>query len=82
MEFKTEQAGFQILVNLETSTNVSSGRRQCNLCIEEKLCIMNADPTNLLNKRTQIFAKCRHRDKCCKIQTGARARMWMMCVIK
>ena len=24
---------------------------------------MNVDPTNLLNKRSEIFAKCRHREK-------------------
>lgn len=43
----------------------SSGGRRCNLCIEEKLCLMDADGHKLLNKRSEIFAKCRHREKFC-----------------
>ena len=35
------------------------GMSRCNLCIEEKLCIMQ----NLLNNRSEIFAKCRHHEK-------------------
>ena len=39
------------------------GGRRCNLCIEEKLEIMKSIKTNLLNKRSKFFAKCRHREK-------------------
>jgi hypothetical protein len=39
------------------------GGMRCNLCIEEKLEIMKSDKTNLLNKRSEFFAKCRHREK-------------------
>ena len=39
------------------------GMSRCNLCIEEKLCIMQYEGRNLLNKRSEIFAKCRHREK-------------------
>ena len=41
----------------------SSGGKRCSLCLEEKLYIMNADPGTLLNKRSEVFAKCRHREK-------------------
>jgi hypothetical protein len=41
----------------------SSGAKRCNLCIEEKLCIMDANKHVTLNKRPEIFAKCRHREK-------------------
>ena len=40
-----------------------SGANRCNLCLEEKLCIMKAERKDLLNKRTEIFSKCRHRNK-------------------
>lgn len=33
---------------------------QCSLCLEEKLCILNANKTNLLNKRSELISKCRH----------------------
>jgi hypothetical protein len=42
------------------------GGRRCNLFIDEKLEIMKSDKTNLLNKRSEFFAKCRHRAR--KIQ--------------
>ncbi len=48
---------------LKRAPAYTSGGKRCNLCIEEKLCIMSADPTKLLNKRSEIFAKCRHREK-------------------
>ena len=41
----------------------SSGGKRCGLCLKEKLYIMNADPGTLLNKRSEVFVKCRHREK-------------------
>ena len=35
-----------------------AGSRRCNLCLEEKLTIMKDNA--LLNKRTELFTKCRH----------------------
>ena len=37
--------------------------RTCHLCLMEKLQISLADPMTTLNKRNEIVAKCRHRDK-------------------
>ena len=37
--------------------------RKCQLCLLEKTHIALADPKRTLNKRTEIVAKCRHRDK-------------------
>ena len=37
--------------------------RTCHLCLMEKKPISLADPTKTLNKRNEIVAKCRHRDK-------------------
>ena len=50
---------------LKRAPAFSPGRKRCNLCIEEKLCLMQGNATKLLNKRSEIFAKCRHREKFC-----------------
>ena len=39
------------------------GSRRCNLCLTEKLCILRADQEKTLNKRTELFSKCCHRNK-------------------
>ena len=36
------------------------GSRRCNLCLEEKLLLMKGDQNVLLNKRNELFARCRH----------------------
>ena len=37
--------------------------KKCQLCLCEKMEIANHPDSNLLNKRTEIIAKCRHRAK-------------------
>ena len=39
------------------------GTRRCHLCITEKYIIARGDQERLLNKRTEFFSKCRHRNK-------------------
>ena len=36
------------------------GQRRCGLCIEEKLLILKGRNKNILNKRSELFSKCRH----------------------
>ena len=36
---------------------------RCNLCLSEKLCILSADKSTLLNKRSELITKCRHEIK-------------------
>ena len=36
---------------------------RCNLCLTEKLCILSADRSTLLNKRSELITKCRHENK-------------------
>ena len=58
--------GKEFIVNwsiLKRMKGYESGAARCNLCLEEKLYIMKADKKYLLNKRTEIFSKCRHRTK-------------------
>ena len=33
---------------------------QCNLCMAEKIAILNAKHSNLLNKRSELISTCRH----------------------
>ena len=39
------------------------GARSCNLCLKEKLTILQADTSSTLNKRTELNGKCRHMNK-------------------
>ena len=39
------------------------GSKLCNLCISEKIEILKANPSTLLNKRSEIIGKCRHKNK-------------------
>ena len=45
---------------LKRAASYSSGSKKCNLCLQEKLCILNANKSTLLNKRCELFSKCRH----------------------
>ena len=40
-----------------------SDDKLCNLCLSEKLCIIKAHSSNLLNKRDEMISKCRHENK-------------------
>ena len=42
------------------SSTYQLGAARCNLCLDEKLDILLADPTSTLNKRTELTGKCRH----------------------
>ena len=39
------------------------GHRYCDLDVSEKTCIALGDPETMLNKRTEIFQKCTHRNQ-------------------
>ena len=36
-------------------------QKRCDLCLLEKVSIICADPDTLLNKRTELITKCRHK---------------------
>ena len=59
-EGKDPKVSFKIH-KLSKSFNPEINR--CNLCNDEKIAILNADPKFTLNKRTEIMSKCRHRSK-------------------
>ena len=39
--------------------------KRCDLCLTEKLMILSADRSTLLNKRSELVSKCRHQNKFC-----------------
>ena len=39
------------------------GKKSCELCLEEKLLILKSKKEQTLNKRSELFAKCRHKNK-------------------
>ena len=41
----------------------TSGCKRCNMSVEEKLCLMQGDDKKTTKKTSEIFAKCRHREK-------------------
>ena len=45
------------------ATPYRCGTRRCDLCLPEKYIIARANQNNLLNKRTELISKCRHRNK-------------------
>ena len=48
---------------LKRANAYRSGGKICNLCLSEKICILNADKQSLLNKRSELIAKCCHERK-------------------
>ena len=40
------------------------GHRYCDLDVSEKTCIALGDPDTMLNKRTEIYQKCTHKNQC------------------
>ena len=39
------------------------GAKSCNLCLAEKLVILQSNPATTLNKRSELNSKCRHKNK-------------------
>ena len=58
-KLKTENRPFKIKWSFVKKIS-AGGSGTCRLCLEEKLLIMKGRNKNLLNKRSEIFSKCRH----------------------
>jgi hypothetical protein len=48
---------------LKRAISYTGGSKRCNLCLEEKCCILKENQNCLLNKRMEIISTCRHRKK-------------------
>ena len=57
---KSPNVSWQIL---KTVGKYKNGQRTCNLCLTEKLFIIKCRDKHLLNSRSEISSKCRHKRK-------------------
>ena len=48
---------------LKRSVAYRCGGRKCNLCLEEKLAILQAPPNSIINKRSELLNRCLHKRK-------------------
>ena len=49
--------------NIKSARPYQNGSRRCDLCLTEKLLIIDGDDNKLLNKRSELISKCRHENK-------------------
>ena len=59
---KTPNISWEIF---ETHKSYNQGSKRCLLCLNEKLAIALHKDDNMLNKRSEIIRKCRHRKNTC-----------------
>ena len=63
-KLKDSNRSYNITWNVvKHATPFCSGAKTCGLCLAEKLQIMQAKPGPLLNKRSELVSKCRHKAK-------------------
>jgi hypothetical protein len=48
---------------LKRAISYTGGSKRCNLCLDEKLCILKGKKQFLLNKKSEIFSTCNHKKK-------------------
>ena len=48
---------------IKHAKSYNCGGSRCNLCLEEKLAILQANRHSTLNKRSELISRCRHRTK-------------------
>ena len=48
---------------LKQVPSYTAGEKCCSLCTEEKLCLLKMNNNKTLNRRSELFAKCRHAEK-------------------
>ena len=63
---------------LRRAAAYTRGSKRCNLCSEEKFCVMKAEKRNILNKRSEFVSKCRHWNRC-TISNTCRAKKKVIC---
>ena len=63
-DLKDSDTDFSIKWSIVTSAISHNGNpSRCYLCLMGKLCIVSADKSTLLNKRSELITKCRHENK-------------------
>ena len=63
-DLKDGNTDYEINWRIIKRANAYKGKpSRCNLCLAEKLCILTAQNTSLLNKKSELVTKCRHENK-------------------
>ena len=63
-ELKNQNSDYSLKWSIASKNHsFRNGSTICSLCLEEKLFIMEADPKDLLNEKSELLSKCRHRNK-------------------
>ena len=61
---KEKNKQYSVVWNIAANAKpYNCGTRKCDLCLTEKLLILESDPGKILNTRAEILAKCRHQNK-------------------
>ena len=61
-KLKRKQRNYTIKWEIMKRSNTNRRKSgQCNLCVEEKLAIMTTKEEELINKKSELISKCRHR---------------------
>ena len=64
LKLKEKDVGYNLQWSIKAYTSpYKSGARKCDLYLTEKTIITRSDSKILLNKRTELVSKCRHRNK-------------------
>ena len=63
-ELKDTNTSYDLKWRIIKRANAYHGNpSRCNLCLSEKLCILNTQDVSLLNKKSELVTKCRHENK-------------------
>ena len=63
-DFKREERIFRVIWEiLRKAPAYSNLSKRCDLCLMEKLMLISPAQSTVLNKRSEIISKCRHRNK-------------------
>ena len=61
---KREKKIFRVSWNIVRKASAYSNlTKKCDLCLTEKLMIISANKSTLLNMRSELISKCRHQNK-------------------
>ena len=64
--WKTKEEGHEPIIHWSIVTKTKPykpGSKLYQLCSAEKLTIQQSDPSSMLNKRSELYGKCRHKNK-------------------
>ena len=63
-QLKDENREYDVTWEIHTKSHAyRCGTRRCDLCLSEKLAIVQADPVTSLNKRSELAKACPHQSK-------------------